>query len=187
MDHILEVTRIEHRFIWRCIDAMTPPLSPHRIQRHYHTLRLALRYSILLAITGDSYRVLSRRVADSQLFQWFTNTAQIDAIRPASKSSIERFEKMFSENEVAELIHEINKAMADQAGAEQLLYRETQLRFDKIFADTTCVKANIHFPVDWVLLRDAFKEAFPKPWTMFCYAIVHAHSLKRSSSFAHTG
>jgi hypothetical protein len=28
-------------------------------------------------------------------------------------------------------------------------------RFDKIFADTTCVKANIHYPVDWVLLRDA--------------------------------
>ena len=38
--------------------------------------------------------------------------------------------------------------------ASTLLYRETALRFDEIFADTTCVKANIHFPVDWVLLRD---------------------------------
>ncbi len=36
-----------------------------------------------------------------------------------------------------------------------MLYRETALRIDQIFADSTCVKANIHFPVDWVLLRDA--------------------------------
>lgn len=36
-----------------------------------------------------------------------------------------------------------------------LLYQEAVLNMDQIFADTTCVKANIHFPVDWVLLRDA--------------------------------
>ncbi len=34
-------------------------------------------------------------------------------------------------------------------------YRETALCFDEIFSDSTCVKANIHFPVDWILLRDA--------------------------------
>ena len=27
-----------------------------------------------------------------------------------------------------------------------------------MFLDTTCVKANIHFPVDWVLLRDGVKS-----------------------------
>jgi len=42
-----------------------------------------------LALTGDSFRVLSRRVADSVLFQWFTHTSQIDAVRPVSKSTIE--------------------------------------------------------------------------------------------------
>jgi len=29
------------------------------------------------------------------------------------------------------------------------------LDLDAYFVDTTCVKSNIHFPVDWVLFRDA--------------------------------
>ena len=31
------------------------------------------------------------------------------------------------------------------------------LNLDTLFADCTCVEANIHFPVDWVLLRDAVR------------------------------
>jgi|GEM_PF-3185423 len=33
--------------------------------------------------------------------------------------------------------------------------RKAALRFDQIFADTPCVKADMHSPVDRVLLRDA--------------------------------
>lgn len=155
MDQILTATGIEQRFIMRRINAMGETLSQKRLQRHYRTLRLALRYSILLGITSESYRALSRRVSDSQLFQWFTHTTFVDGVRPASKSTIARFEKMFSDEEIAEIIHETNRAVSDKTLAKELLYRETALRFDEIFADTTCVKANIHFPVDWVLLRDA--------------------------------
>jgi hypothetical protein len=32
------------------------------------------------------------------------------------------------------------------------------LDLSTMFLDTTCVKANIHFPVDWVLLRDGVKS-----------------------------
>jgi IS5 family transposase len=155
MDRILTVTGIENRFIFGRINAMGGTLTPKKMQWHFRTLRLALRYSLLLGITGDSYRELSRRVADSQLFGWFTHTSSVDGVRPVSKSTMERFEKMFPEEEVAELIHEINRAVGDEATAKELLYRETELHFDEIFADTTCVKSNIHFPVDWVLLRDA--------------------------------
>jgi hypothetical protein len=49
----------------------------------------------------------------------------------------------------------VNRAVSDREEARKLLYREAALRFDAFFADTTCVKANIHFPVDWVLFRDA--------------------------------
>ena len=53
------------------------------------------------------------------------------------------------------MIHDCNTAVANPAGAQELLYSEVALSFDEIFADTTCVKSNIHYPVDWVLLRDA--------------------------------
>ena len=116
---------------------------------------MALRYGILLAITTDSFRKLSRQVADSLLFQWFTHTSLVDGVHPVSKSTLERFEKMFPENELAALIHDLTGAAANKMAASQLLYREAALRFDKIFADSTCVKSNIHYPADWVLLRDA--------------------------------
>jgi hypothetical protein len=159
MDRILAVSGIENRFIAGQIKRLEErdgkPLSSRRAQQHGRTFRLALRYGILLAITGASLRKLSRQVADSLLFQWFTHTSFVDGVRPVSKSTLGRFERMFPEGELATLIHELTGAAADKAVAADLLYRETALRFDAIFADTTCVKANIHFPVDWVLLRDA--------------------------------
>ena len=98
---------------------------------------------------------MSLRVADSNLFQWFTYTDAIGIIRPLSKSAIEGFEKVFTSEDISTLIHELNQIVSDENAAEKPLYRETKLRFDEVFADTTCVKADIHFPVDWVLFRDA--------------------------------
>jgi hypothetical protein len=159
MDRILSIPGMENRFIARQINTLEKRdgkrLSARRAQRHGRTFRLALRYGILLAITGVSFRKLSRQVADSLLFQWFTHTSFVDGVRPVSKSTLERFEKLFPDGELVPLIHELTGAAADQVAANELLCRETALRFDEIFADTTCVKANIHFPVDWVLLRDA--------------------------------
>jgi len=155
MDRILTITGLEGRLIERRIASYKEPVWLPQLQRHCKTLRLALRHNILLAITGLSFRELSQRMADSPLFQWFSHTGFIDAVRPVSKSTLERFEKMFEPHEISELIHDLNRAVADPLGAQHLLYRETALRFDQIFADTTCVKNNIHFPVDWVLLRDA--------------------------------
>ena len=142
-----------------------------RQQSLYRRFRQALRYCILLGITGLSYRSLSLRVADSHLFQWFTYTDSMGPIRPLSKSAIERFEKLFSQ-EITNLIDELNRAVADKEGAEKLLYQETALRFDEIFADTTCVKANIHFPVDWVLFRDAVRTL------MKAILMIRSHGLR---------
>ncbi len=155
MDRILTATGIEHRMLVQHLESSTRSRPAKHSQRTYKTLRRALRYSILLGMTDLSYRELSHRVADSSLFQWFTHTAEVDGVRPVAKSTIERFEKIFPSEEISKLIHDCNMAVADPVGAQELLSTGTAFRFDEIFADTTCVKSNIHFPVDWVLLRDA--------------------------------
>lgn len=152
MDRILTVTSIEHRMI---IQHLTSFADSQQCQPSYKKRRQALRYCLLLALTDLSYRELSHRVADSALFQWFTHVGEIDGIRPVSKSTIERFEKFFSSEDIAGLIHACNAAVADPADAQTLIYSEAALEFDEIFADSTCVKNNIHYPVDWILLRDA--------------------------------
>lgn len=176
MERILTVTGLESGLICKKIAMLGRDLSDRRKQRHWRTYRLAFRYSILVALTGESFRDLSRRVADSVLFQWFTHTTQVDAVRPVSKSTIERFEKMFTSEEITEIIHSANRAVGDQAVAQALLYRETAIRFDELFADTTCVKANIHFPVDWVLLRDATRTLIK------AIILIRKHGLKHRMS-----
>jgi len=174
MDRILTITGIEDRMIARHLKSLAESHSKNQFrQSSYKKTHQALRYSILLALTGLSYRVLSHRVADSALFQWFTHASEIDGVRPVSKSTIERFEKMFSTEEISQLIHDCNTAVADPARAKEFLCSETALDFDEIFADTTCVKNNIHYPVDWVLLRDATRT------------LIKAIELIRSSGLKH--
>ena len=155
MDHILVETGIEHRFIGQKIIERNDNLSKKRWESLYRRFRQGLRYCILLGITGYSFRELSLRGADSHLFQWFTYSDVMGKIKPLSKSAIERFEKLFTDKEITGLIHAVNRSVADKKMVKKILYRETELRFDEIFADSTCVKSNIHFPVDWLLLRDA--------------------------------
>ena len=124
--------------------------------KDYSTFRAALiEMDRILTFTGLPFRELSQRMADSHLYQWFTHTGFVDAVRPVSKSTLERFEKLFDAERVADLVHQLNRGVSSELGAQELLYQETALRFDKIFADSTCVKADVHFPIDWILLRDA--------------------------------
>ena len=101
MDRLLVNTGIEKRVILAHVYKKDSDPSPKRFTFLYTNSQLAIRYSILLVLTGLSSRKLSCRVADSQLFQWFTHTANVDGIKPFSKSTIERYEKMFPNEELA--------------------------------------------------------------------------------------
>ena len=60
---------------------------------------------------------------------------------------------------------------------KQVLDLEEPLDLNTMFLDTACVKANIHFPVDWVLLRDGVKSL------MQSVELIRTHGLK-SLAFA---
>jgi len=61
MDHILTITGIEQRIITQKIRDTEENLSKKREQNLYRRYNQGLRYSILLGITGYSYRKLSIR------------------------------------------------------------------------------------------------------------------------------
>lgn len=157
MDRLLVESGAEDAFVRRHLSGQAGGMSGRRLAFRAKVVRKALRHDILLALSGLSTRELATRLADSRLFQWFTGTEQIDGVRPVSKSTIERFEKMFAEDDVAQLVHDLNRLAMDAKAAPALLLLEKPLDVEEVFADTTCVEANIHFPVDWVLLRDAVR------------------------------
>jgi len=126
-------------------------------QKQQHILHYALRCNIARHLIGLSFRKFSMRLPDSVLLQWFTGINFFTSKKAASKSSIERYDKYFNITEVQTAIDKLILQAAGKDGAAKLPGLEKIINLDSVFADSTCVKANIHFPVDWVLLRDAVR------------------------------
>lgn len=126
-------------------------------QKQQRILHYALRCNIARHLKGLSFRTFSMRLADSTLLQWFTGINFFDHKKAASKSSIERYDKYFSITEVQAAIDCLISQAAGSEGSSKLPGLEETISLENVFADSTCIKANIHFPVDWVLLRDAVR------------------------------
>jgi IS5 family transposase len=121
------------------------------------TSALALRCNIAREITGLAYREFALRVAESSLLQWFLRIGEIDRVKAPGKSTLERFNQWVSAPTLQAIHrHLIAQAVApSSATAVQPLQLRMSVDATDLFFDSTCLKTNIHFPIDWVLLRDA--------------------------------
>jgi hypothetical protein len=165
MDELLAKSGLEHKLVSEALDQYVvknqiDSASFHNSKKaafYYRKLKHALRCNIARHLTGESYRLFSIRLADSGLFQWFTGISAFGCCKAVSKSSLERYEKCFDETLIA---NEIRRWLADLTYADKALSAGLYQPIDckKTFTDTTCIKSHIHFPVDWVLLRDAARS-----------------------------
>ena len=116
----------------------------------------ALRCNIARTLMGESFRDFACRLSESMLLQKFCKLDRIDTVRIPGKSALQRYSQWLPEEELRKVIDTLLRAAGarSEAGVQALELIET-LNLDTYFLDTTCVKLNIHFPVDWVLLRDA--------------------------------
>lgn len=131
--------------------------APKQRARFARNSVLALRCNVARRLTGLSLRGLAVRVAESSLLQWFLRIGELDRVKVPSKSSLERFDKWVSEEVMTQVQRKlIRQAVQPAAPAEpQPLGLLEPVDDAEVFFDSTCLKAPIHFPVDWVLLRDA--------------------------------
>lgn len=157
MDEILIVSGVEGSFIERSVDRYVEnakkakvEVKNHHIKKHQATSVLALRSLILKSMLGETCRGMSLQLAHSPLFQRFCGIGRIDETRVPSKSMIQGFIDIVSEEELSEVLNKL--LIATQSDTLELA-ESTDL--ESIWIDTTCVKTHIHYPVDWVLLRDA--------------------------------
>ena len=77
----------------------------------------------------------------------------LDGIRWTSKSTLERASKFFNSEQVAQLNEKLCEIVCDQDLSKQVDLKQA-VDASICLVDSTCLEANIHFPVDWVLLRD---------------------------------
>jgi hypothetical protein len=127
-------------------------ISAKAQQNHQLHSRRALRCNIGRRLLREDLRGFAARLADSPLLQYFCAVSQVDCVRVPSKSTLERYDKWWSQTQVQAAIHQLLGLGADQPKRLQL---RQPIDLENAFLDTTCLAANIHYPVDWVLLRDA--------------------------------
>ena len=121
-------------------------------QNHQLQSRRALRCNIARILIKEGYRGFATRLADSPLLQFFVGIAEVDRVVVPAKSTLQRYFAWWKEAEVRDIIHQVLRQGAAQP---QTLGLEAPVDLESAFMDTTCLAANIHYPVDWVLLRDA--------------------------------
>jgi hypothetical protein len=121
-------------------------------QNHQLHSQRALRCNIARILLKEDYRGFAARLADSPLLQNFCCISEIDRVRVPSKSTLQRYDLWWTEEEVRGLIENL-VCLGAQAPLQLDLAGPLDLAI--CFLDTTCLAANIHYPVDWVLLRDA--------------------------------
>ena len=125
-----------------------------------HSL-VAFRCNIIRFLEGNcSARRLSNQLAESHLVHWFCHIENFGVVNPPSKSTVDRYFRWIAWEDLDQL----TTSLVRQAGlapegkaesAEQILGLESELLLTDLWIDNTCLKADIHFPTDWVLLVDA--------------------------------
>jgi IS5 family transposase len=121
-------------------------------QNHQVHARRALRCNLARILIHEDYRGFAARLADSPLLQFFCAVSEVDRVVVPSKSTLQRYCVWWPEAEVRPLVQ---KLLVQGSQAPEELGLAEPLDLETALLDSTCLCANIHYPVDWVLLRDA--------------------------------
>jgi hypothetical protein len=158
IDALLLASGLEQDFVQRALEAWlcqakSPP-SARQQQKYQLRSRRALRCNALRTLLQEDYRGFSCQLAGNPLYQWFCQVDALDVVQVPSKSELQRFAHWLPSEQMRRLFDGLLQGAVEQP--KQLKLKEA-LDLEEYFLDSTCLKANIHFPTDWVLLRDGVR------------------------------
>jgi hypothetical protein len=158
IDALLRDSGVEREFVQRALEAWTAAASRGvtalEQSKFQQRSRRALRCTLLRTLLQEDYRGFSCQLAGNPLYQWFCQVDALDQVRVPSKSELQRMAHWLPAEEMRTVINGLLKGAVEQP--RKLGLREA-LDVAEYFLDSTCLKVNIHFPTDWVLLRDGVR------------------------------
>ncbi len=151
IDELLVLSGLEDEFI------ASFPLAQRKTAKKTKRLVQALRCTVLRMLFQLPYRKAARELGMNTSYQQFCGLVRMDAIKPPSHSALERYEKMVSGETLQRLSAHLlqGAALPIVGGLPHGLGLEAPVDLGAAYVDCTALKAHVHFPVDWLLLRDA--------------------------------
>jgi hypothetical protein len=126
-------------------------LTKKEIERAYENAIFALRSSILRKRLKLSLRRFALFLSHSDLYKWFCGINRFFTPKVPGKTRIGDLENMLPVNTIKKLETLLLQSVSQSS--IEILYEP--IDFSQCYMDTTCIMANIHFPVDWLLLKDS--------------------------------
>jgi len=163
MDEILRLSGVEAEFLAQEIRAKHErmqtaggPLADRQRDRVHQYAKQTLRCTIARILSNESHRSFTCHLAESSLLQWFCGIDMQGIIRVPSKSTLQRMESEVP-TEIIETLQRLllTRSAAVTAEGASCLGLADPVDLSMIWMDCTCAKLDIHYPADWVLLRDA--------------------------------
>lgn len=115
---------------------------------------IALRCNIVRLLSRQAYRPLSVRLGESGILQKFCRLAEVDQVWIPSKSTLQEYAEMFEPTQIRHIVDELSRAVENEG---QALGLKDNIDLSTVLMDTSCLELHIHYPVDWVLLKDAVR------------------------------
>ena len=158
IDTLLRDSSVERDFVQKSLGVWkrkgSRPPTARQQGKYQDRSRRALRCTILRTLLQEDYRGFSCQLAGNPLYQWFCLVDALDRVCVPSKSEVQRYSNWLPANQMRQVLDGLLK---DAVESPRKLALKEALDLDEYFLDSTCVKANIHFPTDWVLLRDGVR------------------------------
>jgi hypothetical protein len=158
IDALLGESHVEREFVERSLKRWTASAdrkaSVAEQLKHQQRSRRALRCTLLRTLLQEDLRGFSCQLAGNPLYQWFCLIDALDQVRVPSKSELQRFAYWLPADSMRAILDGLLRDAVEHP--RKLGLKET-LDLEEYFLDSTCLKANIHFPTDWVLLRDGVR------------------------------
>ena len=175
VDRILRESGVERLFVGLSLEryqaGVAGPVSHADLIRQSERSERALRCTVLKNLLGEDYREMSVRLAQCELFRWFCKLPELEAVRVPGKSTLQEYANWLSHQEMAKILGGLREAMGNEERSREIGL-ESELDMEVAWVDTTCLRANIHFPADWVLLRDAVRTLIK------AILVIRRHGLK---------
>ena len=112
----------------------------------------------------------SMRIAESPVLQRFIGVIAMDEVKVPCKSLLQKYSKFLPKEKISALVDKVVVLARDNHARTGL---EEAVSTDEMFVDACCLEANIHFPVDWLLLRDAVRTLVKSILTIRRHGLLH--------------
>lgn len=153
-DRLLRDSHLEAMAMDFALEGWRKNASPGDLDRRLRGAIKALRVSVLHAMTGHpALRKFSVTLSGSDQLADFCRARTLSGIRGVSKSALKRDLSFFTPQQIRRM-HQVLLEMSGEEDRASELGLPDGLDHSVCLIDCTCLETNIHYPTDWVLLRD---------------------------------